>query len=159
MSVRQQKERSRASAALAGLIWCALLLSAPAGITQTLAKPVITPVAPPPAASTQVAPAVDADANTYIIGADDSLQVDLQRPFVECLAKFLAARPDLRADHIADAVEIDRLEAEGADEILDQLRTRRQADHELEADGLRFGCLRRGDADDVGFRGGFGGCA
>ena len=93
MSVRQQKERSRASAASVGLIWCALLLSAPAGITQTLAKPVITPVAPPPAASTQVAaPAIDADANTYIIGADDSLQVTVwQEP---SLSGAYPVRPD-----------------------------------------------------------------
>jgi hypothetical protein len=54
---------------------------------------------------------------------------------------------------------IDRLEAESAHEIFDQLMIRRLADHELEADGVRFDWLRRGDADDVGFRGGLGGCA
>jgi hypothetical protein len=91
--------------------------------------------------------------------ADDPLQVDLQRPFVERLAENGATRPDLRAKRIADAVEIDRLEAESAAEIFDQLRTRCEVDHMLEADGPWFGCFRRGDADDVGFRGGFGGCA
>jgi hypothetical protein len=49
--------------------------------------------------------------------ADDPLQVDLQSPLVERFAEYLAARPDLRADHIADAVEIDRIEAESTREI------------------------------------------
>jgi polysaccharide biosynthesis/export protein len=75
MSVRQQKERSRVSAASGALVWCALLLSGPAGITQTLAKPVLTPTAPPPQASNAPAPAVDADTSSYVIGPDDSLQV------------------------------------------------------------------------------------
>ena len=36
--------------------------------------------------------------------ADDPLQVDLQRPFVECLAECFVALPDLRANRITDAV-------------------------------------------------------
>ena len=75
MSVRQQKERSRVSAASGALVWCALLLSVPVGIAQTLAKPVLTPTAPPPQASNAPAPAVDADTSSYVIGPDDSLQV------------------------------------------------------------------------------------
>jgi len=77
MSVRQLKERPGVSAASGALVWCALLLSAPVGIAQTLAKPVLTPAPPPaPASSTQeAAPAVEADASSYVIGADDSLQV------------------------------------------------------------------------------------
>jgi polysaccharide export outer membrane protein len=78
MSVRQQKMRRRVSATSGALVWCALLLSAPVGIAQTLAKPVLTPAAPPAPASSdqaQAAPAVEADASSYVIGPDDSLQV------------------------------------------------------------------------------------
>jgi polysaccharide export outer membrane protein len=93
MNVRQQKERSRVPAVSAALIWCALLLSAPAGIAQSLARPVLTPVTPPPAASTaQAAPAVEADTSTYVIGADDSLQVTVwQEP---SLSGTYPVRPD-----------------------------------------------------------------
>jgi|ERR1700679_583223 polysaccharide export outer membrane protein len=76
MSVRQQ--RSRVSATSGAVIWCALLLSVPAGIAQTLAKPVLTPAPPPaPESNAQAAPAVDADPSSYVIGADDSLQVSV----------------------------------------------------------------------------------
>src|ERR1700689_4441671 len=49
--------------------------------------------------------------------ADDPLQVDLQRPVVECLAECFAARGDLREDRVADEVVIDRIETESAREI------------------------------------------
>ena len=91
MSVRQQ--RSRVSATSGAVIWCVLLLSGPIVSAQTLAKPVLTPAPPPlPASSAQAAPAVDADANTYVIGADDSLQVAVwQEP---SLSGTYPVRPD-----------------------------------------------------------------
>lgn len=92
MSVRQQ--RLRVWAASGAVIWGVLLLSAPAAIAQTLAKPVLTPAPPPPpqASTVPAAPAVDADANTYIIGADDSLQVTVwQEP---SLSGSYPVRPD-----------------------------------------------------------------
>ena len=77
MSVRQQNERPRVSATTGALVWCALLLSAPVGIAQTLAKPVLTPApAPASAGQAQAAPPVEADAS-YVIGPDDSLQVSV----------------------------------------------------------------------------------
>jgi polysaccharide export outer membrane protein len=83
MSVRQQKERLRVSATSGALVWCALVLAAPVGIAQTLAKPVLTPVPPPQASNAPAAPEVDADASSYVIGADDSLQVTVwQEPNV-----------------------------------------------------------------------------
>ena len=66
---------------------------APAGMAQTLARPVITPSATPAPAAPQVAPTVsDTDANRYVIGADDSLQVTVwQEP---SLSGTFPVRPD-----------------------------------------------------------------
>jgi polysaccharide export outer membrane protein len=63
---------------------CGMALT-PAPRAQTLARPVITPAAPAPAATAPQAPAQagDVDASRYVIGADDSLQVTVwQEPSV-----------------------------------------------------------------------------
>lgn len=92
MSVALQKERSCTSASSSALVWGVLLLSASAGMAQTLAKPVLTPTATPEASSIQVAPAADVDASRYIIGADDSLQITVwQEP---SLSGTFPVRPD-----------------------------------------------------------------
>src|ERR1700728_2946278 len=94
MSVVRQKERSSLSASSSALVWTMVLMLAPAGLAQTLARPVITPTTPPPAkAVPQVDPAVsDTDASRYVIGADDSLQVTVwQEP---SLSGTFPVRPD-----------------------------------------------------------------
>ncbi len=94
MSVVRQKERSSLSASSSALVWSMVLMLAPVGMAQTLARPVITPATPPQAKATpQVDPAVpDTDASRYIIGADDSLQVTVwQEP---SLSGTFPVRPD-----------------------------------------------------------------
>jgi polysaccharide export outer membrane protein len=59
---------------------------APAGLAQTLARPVITPAATPatvPLPPQAAAAAPDTDASRYVIGADDSLQITVwQEPSI-----------------------------------------------------------------------------
>ena len=94
MSVVRHKERSSLSTSSSALVWSMVLMLAPAGLAQTLARPVITPATPPPAAAApQVSPSVsDTDASRYIIGADDSLQITVwQEP---SLSGTFPVRPD-----------------------------------------------------------------
>ncbi len=93
MSVVQQKERSSLSASSSALVWGLALMLTPAGMAQTLARPVIAPTGTPAAAAPQVdANAADADASRYVIGADDSLQVTVwQEP---SLSGTFPVRPD-----------------------------------------------------------------
>ncbi len=92
MSVVLQKERSSTHLSPSALIWGVLLLSASAGMAQTLAKPVLTPTVTPPQSSPQVAPMADTDSSRYVIGADDSLQITVwQEP---SLSGTFPVRPD-----------------------------------------------------------------
>jgi polysaccharide export outer membrane protein len=93
MSVVRHKERSSLSASSSALAWSMVLMLAPAGMAQTLARPVITPSATPAPAAPQAAPAPsDTDATRYVIGADDSLQVTVwQEP---SLSGTFPVRPD-----------------------------------------------------------------
>lgn len=84
-SVVREKGRSSVLASSFGMVFGMVLVLMPAGSAQTLAHPVITPTTAAPAAAappvqTQT---VDTDANRYVIGADDSLQVTVwQEPSV-----------------------------------------------------------------------------
>ncbi|MEO8735167.1 MAG: polysaccharide biosynthesis/export family protein [Edaphobacter sp.] len=73
------------SASSVALVWGMVMALAPAGFAQTLAHPVITPAATPTAAAPPqvVATVADTDANRYVIGADDSLQITVwQEPSI-----------------------------------------------------------------------------
>ena len=83
------RQRGRSSGSISSLLLvCGMVLGMPlAGFAQTLAHPVITPTQTPATATApqaQAAPApVDTDANRYVIGADDSLQVTVwQEPSI-----------------------------------------------------------------------------
>jgi polysaccharide export outer membrane protein len=93
MSVVRHKERSSLSGSSSALVWGMVLMLAPAGMAQTLARPVITPAATPAAATPQVDAAMaDTDASRYVIGADDSLQITVwQEP---SLSGTFPVRPD-----------------------------------------------------------------
>lgn len=92
MSVALQKERWSTWLSPSGLVLGVLLLSAPAGMAQTLAKPVLTPTVTPTESNPQVAPMVDTDSTRYVIGADDSLQITVwQEP---SLSGTFPVRPD-----------------------------------------------------------------
>ncbi len=92
MSVTLQKERSIPRLSAYAQVWGVLLLSASAGMAQTLAKPVLTQTVPPTESSPQVAPVADTDGSRYVIGADDSLQITVwQEP---SLSGTFPVRPD-----------------------------------------------------------------
>jgi polysaccharide biosynthesis/export protein len=93
MSVVRHKERSSLSASSSALVWGMVLMLAPAGMAQTLARPVIKPTATPAAATPQVDAAMaETDASRYVIGADDSLQITVwQEP---SLSGTFPVRPD-----------------------------------------------------------------
>jgi polysaccharide export outer membrane protein len=84
-SVVRQRGRSSVRASSLVLGFGMILGMVPAGFTQTLAHPVITPTQTPAAAAAPLVqnPAMDTDASRYVIGADDSLQVTVwQEPSI-----------------------------------------------------------------------------
>jgi polysaccharide biosynthesis/export protein len=88
--VARPEGRSRGVGSSFVLRWGMVLLLAPAGFGQTMARPVITPAAKPvPAEAPQVAgpqaegPTVETDGSRYVIGPDDSLQITVwQEPTI-----------------------------------------------------------------------------
>ncbi|MGA8939406.1 MAG: polysaccharide biosynthesis/export family protein [Acidobacteriaceae bacterium] len=81
MSVAGKKERGSLSAS--ALVWGMILVLTPAGLAQTLARPVLAGKATPAASTTQAAATAVAteETSSYVIGPDDSLEVSVwQQP-------------------------------------------------------------------------------
>jgi polysaccharide export outer membrane protein len=103
MNAVQQKGGARTSASPAALVWVAMLLTASTASAQT-ARPILTPAAPPAASAAASSPqatkaaaqaatmASETDTSSYIIGANDSLQITVwQEP---SLSGAFPVRPD-----------------------------------------------------------------